>query len=187
MRLPTVMSLLLFAALSLLPTGPFAIDPAATRVEFFVKDNRGGFAGLVHDIEATAVVREEANTFVADVDARIDARTITTGIGLRDRQMRRDFLETDRFPFITFRGSAVPVDRVGALPFRAVLKGQLTIKETSREIEVPMRVTALRDSYLAEGRITIRMSEFKIPIPRFLIFAAEDPVDIALKVRFTAR
>lgn len=174
------------AALALLPTGPFALEPGSSRVEFFVKDNRGGFTGVVRDVQATAVVREQDGTFVADVDARIDARTITTGSGLRDSQMRREFLVTDRYPVVTFRGTAVPVDAVTGLSFHAVMKGQLTIKDVTHEVEFPVRVTALRDSYLVDGKVTIRMTDFNIPIPRLFIFVAEDPVDVTLKVRFQA-
>lgn len=187
MRSVAPVSLIIAAVLSLLPTGTFAIDPAASHVEFFVRDNRGGFPGVVRDVEATAAVREQGETFAADVDVRIDARTIATGIGLRDVQMRRDFLTTDRFPFITFHGNAVPIDRPGALAFRAVLRGSLTIKDTTRDIEIPVRVIALRDVYLVEGKVTIRMSDFRIPIPRFLFFVAEDPVEITLNVRFNQK
>lgn len=178
------MSLIVAAALSLVPTGAFELVPAPSRIEFFVKDNRGGFTGVVHDVSASATVREQGDSFAGDVQVQIDARTITTGIGLRDRQMRRDFLETDAFPFITFRGSVAPTDGIGALPFRALLKGMLTITQVTEQVEIPVRITALRDAYLAEGQVTIRLSEFKIPIPRMFIFVAEDPVTITLKVRF---
>lgn len=175
------------AAVALLPIGTFGLDPASSQVEFFMRDNRGGFTGAARDIDSTVTVREQGEGFVAEVEARIDARTVTTGIGLRDTQMRRDFLLTDRFPFITFRGTVVLLERPGGLPFRALMRGALTIKDTTREIEVPLRVTALRDTYLAEGQITLRLSEFKIPIPRFLIFVAEDPIQITLKVRLTPK
>lgn len=177
---------LLVAAVSLIPVGPFDLDRAQSRVAFHVRDNRGGFTGVARDVETRAVVREEGDTFAADVDARIDARTITTGIALRDRQMRSEFLATDRFPEITFHGTAAPQARPGALPFAAVLRGNLTIRGVTRQVEIPLRVTALTDSYLAEGELTVRMSGFGIPLPRFLIFVAQDPVLISLKVRLVS-
>lgn len=178
---------LALAAVTLIPLGTFTLDERASRVEFHVRDNRGGFTGVARDVDVRVVVRERGDTFAADVQVRVDARTITTGIGLRDAQMRRDFLQTDRYPFITFRGTAAPRRQPGALPFPAVLRGELTIKDTTREVEIPLRVTALADSYLAEGQVTVRMSELGIPIPRFLIFVAEDPVLITVKVRLTGR
>jgi len=177
----------LVAAATLLPTGSFGLDRGGSRVEFFVKDNRGGFTGVVHDVTATVTVKERDGGFSGDVEARIDARTIATGIGVRDRQMRADFLETNRYPSITFRGTVAPAERPGGLPFRAILKGRLTIKATSRDVEIPVRVTALKDAYLADGQLTVKMSDFKIPIPRFLVFVAEDPVTITLKVRLVER
>src|SRR2546428_12100647 len=78
------------AALSLLPTGPFILGRAASHLEFFVKDNRGGFTGLAPDLQAQAVVREPDGTFAADVIVRVDARSLVTGRGLPANQRRRE-------------------------------------------------------------------------------------------------
>src|SRR5207249_383539 len=64
--------------------------------------------------------------------------------------------------------------------------GRLTMRGVTREVAFPVRLTALRDSYLVDGSTTIRMTDFTIPIPRFLIFVAEDPVQVTLKLRFRA-
>ena len=179
--------LALLAATSLVPLGTFGLDGERSRVEFHVRDNRGGFTGVARDVEARVVVREEGEGFAAQVDVRIDARTMTTGSNVRDRQMRRDFLLTDRFPAITFRGTATSPARPGALAFPASLRGELTIRDLTRELAIPLRVTALADSYLAEGEVTVRMSDFRIPIPRFLVFVAEDPVQVTLRLRLVPR
>lgn len=179
--------MLVAAALTLLPTGRFGLDQAASRVEFFVSDNRGGFTGVAPDLSAQAEVREQGGTFAADVTVRIDARSITTGSGLRDSQMRREFLHTDQFPDITFRGAVVPVESVTQVSFRADVTGHLTINGVTRETTFPVRVVALRDSYLVEGSTMVRMTEFGIPIPRFFIFVAEDPVKVTLRVRFVSQ
>src|SRR2546426_7067982 len=97
------------AALSLLPTGPFILDRAASHLELFVKDNRGGFTGVAPDLQAQAVVREQDGTFAADVIVRVDARSIATGSGLRDNQMRREVLPNHPDPEITLRGAGTPV------------------------------------------------------------------------------
>jgi polyisoprenoid-binding protein YceI len=174
------------AALGLLPVGTFRLDPAASAVTFVVRDNRGGFRGEARRVEATVQVEETAAGFSAAVEARIDARSLTTGLGLRDAQMHRAFLQSDRYPTILFRGSVTPVDPVTGLSFRALVRGRLTIRDVSREVEFPVRVVALRDAYLAEGGVTVRMSDFGIPLPRFLIFVAEDPVEVTLRLRLQA-
>src|SRR2546427_4593473 len=97
--------MLMAAALSLLPTRPLVLDRAASHLEFFVKDNRGGFTGVAPDLQAQAVVREQDGTFAADLIVRVDARSITTGSGLRDNQMRREIRQTERDPESTSRGA----------------------------------------------------------------------------------
>src|SRR2546430_8657422 len=129
--------LLVASTLSLLPTGPFTLDGGASRVTFFVNDNRGGFAGLAPDVSAQAEVREQDGTFSADVTVRIDARSITTGSGLRDGQMRREVLPPHEFPGITFPRTAIPVEPATPLSFRARVTGGLTTRGGTREDALP--------------------------------------------------
>jgi polyisoprenoid-binding protein YceI len=177
-------AVLVAQAATLLPVGAFQIEPGASRVEFLVRDNRGGFTGSTDRVTGTVHVRQvDGEAFAATVEARVDARALSTGIGLRDAQMRRDFLQTDRFPHIVFRGAVAARGRVTALRVPAVARGTLTVRDVTREVEIPLEVTALGDEYLATGETTIRLSAFGIPVPRFLLFVAEDPVTVRLQVR----
>ncbi|MDR7521489.1 MAG: YceI family protein [Armatimonadota bacterium] len=179
-----VAAVLIVQAPALLPVGTFRIEPGESRVEFVMRDNRGGFTGSTDRVEGTVtVVPGDSESYGAVVEGRVDARTLTTGIGLRDAQMRRDFLQTDRYPFIVFRGEIASRVRPTATTMRTLLRGRLTIRETTREVEIPLAVTALADEYRATGEVTIRLTEYGIPIPRFLIFVAEDPVTVRLRVR----
>ena len=72
---------------------------------------------------------------------------------------------------------------VSAGPIKAVLRGRLTIRDVTRDVEIPVEVTALADEYRASGEVTIKLSEYGIATPKFLIFAAEDPVTIKLRIR----
>src|SRR5437773_10983756 len=160
--------LLVASTLSLLPTGSFTLDGGASRVTFFVNGNRGGFAGLAPDVSAQAEVREQDGTFSADVTVRIDARSITTGSGLRDGQMRRELLRTDEFPAITFRGTVIPVEPVTQLSFRAGVTGRRPMRGVTRGVAFPVRVTAPRDRYLVAASTAIRSTDLTIPHPSVL-------------------
>lgn len=188
MRFVALISALALLASAGLPFGTFELRFPDSRVEFVVKDNRGGFTGTVRDITATVGVREQnAGAYLADVVAKIDARTIKTGSSLRDTQMRSArFLDTDEFPFITFVGTAEaesPLEQ----HFKGTLRGRLTIKNVTRAVEIPLDVTPEENGYLARGEAMVRMTDFSIPIPRFLIFVAEDPVVVKLQIRLSAR
>lgn len=165
------------------PVGEFTILPGESRVEFFVVDNRGGFRGFTDQVRGTVLVTEDAQGNLAGwVDAVIDARRITTFLTLRDRQMHRTYLQTDRFPTITFQGTAVPIGGGGVEAIRVLVQGQLTIVGRTRPVEFSGRVWALPDRYLATGETVISLSSFQIPIPRFFIFVAEDLIKVQLRI-----
>jgi polyisoprenoid-binding protein YceI len=173
---------LLVVQAAAMPVGAFKITPGDSKVEFVMRDNRGGFTGTTDKVEGTVTVRRaEGDAFEAAVEARIDARTITTGSGQRDGQMRRDFLQTDRHPFIVFRG-AVTANLI-AVRGSARMRGTLTIKDVGRDVDMPVDVTVGADEYRSAGEVVIKLSDYGIPIPRFLIFRAEDPVTVKLQIR----
>ncbi|MBI4280071.1 MAG: YceI family protein [Armatimonadetes bacterium] len=62
------------------------------------------------------------------------------------------------------------------------MAGRLTVRGVSRDVTFRATVLALPEQYVGEGEFVVRMSDFGIPIPRLLIFVAEDPVRVKVKV-----
>lgn len=159
--------------------------PEASRITFFVRDNRGGFAGSAREMEGRALVRQvEGFVYAAELWVRVPARSATTGLGLRDAQMHRSHLHTDRYPLVAFTGT-VFAERVRvASEFPAEVRGILHLHGVQREVLFPARITPLVDGFRGRAEFVVRMSEYGIPLPRFWIFVAEDPVRVAVDLVF---
>lgn len=167
------------------PAGTFAVVPGQSTVEFFVRDNRGGFVGRSDQLTGSLTVRRrDDGAYVADLDLSLDARTIRTGIGLRDDQMR-GALGTGTHPFITFKGSAV-AERITDATFDAAVRGTMTVRGVSREITLNAAVARAGDAYRGDAKTGVRMTDFGITPPRLLFLAAEDPVALTIHIE-TAR
>jgi polyisoprenoid-binding protein YceI len=168
-----------------LPAGPFEIVPGDSSVTFFVPDNRGGFTG--HTTRVTGRVSvdppSDAEAYTAQVTAAIDARAITTDNPIRDGTMRAAFLRTAQYPTMTFAGTITARPGLGIHPFPAAVRGRLTIRDATREMEFPATVTALAHEYLADASTSVRMADYGIPYPRAFIFVARDPVTVKLHIR----
>ena len=183
MKILAIATTIVLLAPAALPVGAFDLRPPDSRVEFVVKDNRGGFTGETREVSGTVTVREREVGYAADVEAKIDARTIRTGATLRDAQMRSPaFLNTAAFPFITVSGT-VTAEGPTPPPFRGTMRGRLTIKNVARDVEVPIDITVEGNTYTARGEVVVKFTDFGLPIPRFLIFVAEDSILIRLQVR----
>jgi polyisoprenoid-binding protein YceI len=67
----------------------------------------------------------------ASVDVEIDAASIDTGVGDRDKHLRTpDFLDVERFPKLRFKSGKV--ERVSDESYR--VHGSLTIRDVSRDV-----------------------------------------------------
>jgi polyisoprenoid-binding protein YceI len=172
-------------AVVLLPTGTFEIVPGDSSVTFTVPDNRGGFSGRTTQVTGRITIEPQGNgdDYVAHVTSAIDAGSITTGNASRDASMRSTFLHTGQFPTINFTGMTTARPGLAIHPFHVVVRGKLTIRDVTREIEFPATVTALAREYLADATATVRMADFQIPYPRAFIFVARDPVTVTLHIR----
>lgn len=171
----------------LLATGRFAVVPEDSRVELFVRDNVGGFRVRAQQFEGTAWVRQTGErSFVADLELTVAARSVTTGLALRDAQMHRDQLLSEQYPTISFQGM-VTTDAARVIgTFPAMAHGRLTLRGVTRQVSAPVQVTPLPDGFRGRAEFELRMSDYGMPVPRFLFFVAEDLVRVTVELRLRA-
>ncbi|NJD34324.1 MAG: YceI family protein [Betaproteobacteria bacterium] len=124
------------SALSALSAGTFAapetfnLDPAHTFPRF--EYNHFGYSNQQHRFEKTTgriVLDRAART--GSVEVSIDAKSVNTGTALFNGHIQAaDFFDTDTYPVITFKSSAVKFD--GDKP--VAVEGNLTIKGITRPV-----------------------------------------------------
>lgn len=111
--------------------GTFTLDPAHTRVGFvarhlMVSKVRGSFTDVAGEITVADHPTDSS------VRVTIGAGSITTGVADRDTHLRTgDFLEVEKYPTLTFRGTGLVVGDSGF-----TLHGELTIKDVTRELDL---------------------------------------------------
>ena len=116
------------------PPGTWSLDPAhssvgATAQHLGISGVRGHFTEFGGRIE----IAEDAES--SRVDAVISAASIDTGSGPRDKHLRSpDFLDTERFPEITYRSTAL----MPAGPDRWTVRGELFLHGVVREVDLDL-------------------------------------------------
>lgn len=122
------------------PPGAWSLDAAHSSVgavaqHLGISSVHGRFTEFGGRIEIAPEV------LASRVEAVIAADSVDTGNGLRDKHLRsEDFLDVDRFPEITYRGSALRE----AGPDRWTVDGELTLRGVTRH--VPLDLTYLGTS-----------------------------------------
>lgn len=142
-------------------------------VEFLSKAPLNEFTGKSSDLNGLVDLEKNLLNFF------IDLNTLNTGIGLRDRHMRENYLETKKYPYAEFTGKIDPQINLSigqSIPVTA--KGKFKIHGVEREIEVPGKLTSVSDSELQlEAKFTVLLSDYKIDIPSVVFYElAEDQI-----------
>jgi polyisoprenoid-binding protein YceI len=61
--------------------------------------------------------------------------------------------------------------------------GLLDLHGVQKRITIPMDYTDTHESFQRNGKVIIKMSDFQIPEPRFLLLRAKDEIKIGFNIR----
>jgi len=108
-------------------------DTAKAKVGFSVKGPFGTVHGNFTGLKCT-IKFDEHDLAGSLVEASVDAKSVSTGIGLRNRHVRQEeqYLNADKYPEISFRSRKITKTGNG---FTA--DGELTVKGISKPVQIP--------------------------------------------------
>lgn len=124
----------------------FSIKNAGLTVE-------GSFDGM------SAVIQfDPAHPELAQIKATVEAKTVETGIALRNKHLRgKKYFDTDRFPLIK-----ITVSRIRKSEDQWIASSQLTIKETTRPIEIPVQFVETGKTATLKSHFNLNRLDYKV-------------------------
>ena len=154
----------------------------ASQVRFDAKAFLHTFAGTTSRVEGSIRVGDLDRLSDAAACIRIDAASLDTGNRIRDGNMREGHLETSRFPTIDFLLTMVDgmMRQPGRWQFMA--SGTLSLHGVEREVRFPIRAREEGETVVLTGQLPLKMTDYGIPIPRFLLLSVEDQVLVSFDV-----
>jgi len=126
---------------------------------------------------------ENATPHALTGEILVDLQKLETGIGLRDRHLKENYLEVGRGrEFATARLQDIRVDRLqGKTPFR----GTLTLHGERREVTGTANIKPHGPGYHLDATFPVRVSEFKIPEPTYLGVGVQDEITVRVNLSAT--
>ncbi len=156
------------------------------RVTFTSKAPFEEFEGVTDRIDGYAFLEGEGLGGETDLARsefhfEVDLASLDTGIGLRDRQMRENYLETDRFPYATFSGRITALQAAESADGRGWdvrARGVLGIHGVEREREVSCRMEPVGEAYRVRCSFPVRLPDHDIRIPRLMFLKINETVRV---------
>ena len=168
----------------------FHVDTGAdNRVVFISRASIEEFEGVTTRIDGYALldgqgVRAGAAFEGARVYFEVDLASLDTGIGLRNRHMRDNYLEVDEHPYATFDGNVARIAPEDA-GFRVESEGVFAIHGVERPRTLDCRVDPDGDGWRVACGFVVNLTDHDIEIPKimFLKLAEDIRVEIDFRLR----
>ena len=124
----------------------------ANQVKFISDAPLESFSGVTDKIDGYVLWEGDDPTNNSELYFEVDLASINTGIGLRDRHMRENYLETDKYPFAQFNGKAVEFTKSESEEaFQVSVEGKMTIHGKEKFLSISGKVLKEVEIYKVTG------------------------------------
>jgi polyisoprenoid-binding protein YceI len=136
--------------------------------------------GTTSAIEGSLALDARGRVLPSESRFSVDLRTLRSDEARRDNYLRRNTLETDRYPHAVFvpievRGLPVPLPQTGTASFDLV--GDLTIRDATRRVTWEAAATVRGEDLSVQARTAFRFADFGLRVPRVAsVLSVEDNI-----------
>jgi polyisoprenoid-binding protein YceI len=125
--------------------------------------------GTTSAIEGSISLDGQGGVLASDSRLTVDLRALRSDRDRRDNYIRRNTLETDRYPTAVFvpnevRGLSFPLPQTGSASFELV--GDLTVRDATRRIAWEATATFNGQDVSVRASTAFRFADFGLSIPR---------------------
>jgi polyisoprenoid-binding protein YceI len=115
---------------------------------------------------------------------QVNLETLETGIGLRDRHMRDNYLEVKKGPdYATATLEDISVERLNG---KTAIKGMLRLHGQRREVNGTAEIRQEDGRVRVQAQFPVRVSDFEIPKPSYLGVGVRDEVQVKVSMTIAA-
>jgi polyisoprenoid-binding protein YceI len=138
--------------------------------------------GTTKAIEGRVAFDAQGQVLTGDSRLTVDLRTLQSDRDRRDNYVRRNTLETDRYPTAVFvptemRGLPFPLLPTGTATFELV--GNFTVRDVTRRISWQATATFTDQEVNVQARTAFRFADFGLSIPRVAsVLSVEDNIQL---------
>lgn len=129
-----------------------------SKITFKIKNFGVSVEGSLSGLKGT-IAFDPSNISTGKFDVTIEAASINTGINVRDKHLKKEeYFDVVKFPLIKFTSTVIKAVKSNSY----MLTGNLTIKETTKEISFPFIAEKQSDGYLFKGEFIIDRREYNV-------------------------
>jgi polyisoprenoid-binding protein YceI len=111
----------------------------------------------------------------------VELATLKTGIGMRDKDMREDYLETDEYPYASYSAKISSIESLGENRFKIFSEGDFTIHGISKSLAISAIVFVNENIIHIKSEFDVNLPDHNIEIPKLLFLRIDETIEIELE------
>lgn len=139
------------------------------------------FEGVTNYIDGYMYLQSLDDLTDNQIYFEVDLTTLDTGIGLRNRHMRDNYLETNKYRFAFFQGNIGKLEKVLEDEYSAEVKGTMFIHGVTNEITINGSIRKIDSGFFIETEFPISLVDYNIDIPQLMFMKIDEVMQLQLK------
>ncbi len=164
-------------------TPPAEVNSETVKINFQVDSTWHLIEGEVPNVSGRIWLERKSDPTSIRGDLKAEVAAFDTDNGSRDKELRH-VMDAEQFPVVSmvisgFSGepcSPIKVEKTGEC--KGLLKAKITIRDVSKDIELPYLVRRDGGSYDVKGEFSLRWADFGVEDPSILVAKLDDTVKI---------
>jgi len=177
-----------FAILILICTslfgGEYHIDKSAENMVKFISDAPiEDFEGITNQIDGYLFWEGDDLLNQSELYFEVDLNTIDTGIGLRNRHMRENYLHTDKFPKTHYTAKLVKAEKINENEFNVEAQGKYFVHGVEKQKVITGKIQKVdNEKYKISANFIVALSDYDIEIPSLMFYKIDENMDLTVEL-----
>jgi len=139
----------------------------------------------VENIKATNnQVLTNIDTNTNEVAVRILMRAFTFEKALMHEHFNESYIESDLYPEATFAGKIIDFDSKTDSPQTRIIKGDFTLKNITKPVEIKAKISKVNQEYLIEGSLNVLIDDYNIKVPALLAPNISKKIEVTFNFKY---
>lgn len=169
----------------------FFISVAVYPQEHFVDKTKKNLAKFISDapIESFEGVTDQIDGFIywdgeitnqSQLYFEVNLDALDTGIGLRNRHMRENYLNTAVYPFAQFNGKVVSQEKINEIKTNLIVEGEMFIHGKAHKQTINGSIEKVNGVFRINSEFIVKLSDHNIPIPSLMFMRISEEMKVVV-------
>ena len=130
--------------------------------------------------EGEAFPPDQTKMAASDLYFEVELAALDTGIGLRNRHMRENYLETEKYPYAEFTAHLTEAHKISDTLYSATAVGKFKIHGEEREITIPTTMISKGGKVRVLSDFEVKLPDYKIKVPKLMYMKINEVIKLKL-------